>query len=55
MWKALRAGAAGAGADPVGCARGKIWRMMCCIGEAAFVQDRKFLKDEGIIAAIHRD
>ena len=28
---------------------------MCCLGEAAFMMDRRFLTDEGTIVAIHRD
>ena len=55
VWKELRAGAARIGTESLGCDRGKIWRMMCCLGEAAFMMDRRFLKDKGTIAAIHRD
>ena len=54
-WKELRAGAAHAGIDSAGCARGKVWRMLCCLAEAAFARDREFLMSEGILAALHRD
>ena len=29
--------------------------MLYCLGEAAFMMDRRFLKDAGVIVALHRD
>ena len=55
VWKELRAGAARIARESVGCDRGKLWRMLCCLGEAAFMMDRRFLKDAGVLVAIHRD
>lgn len=59
VWKRLREGnAPNQGCEGVG-ARGKVWRMQCCIAEAMFAIDREFLKGSGTpgetVVALHRD